>query len=61
MTDFNKTFALISGIALCVLAGLFAFGYAYGATACGIFIGIIVLVATVVWASYLVTLDLWGR
>jgi hypothetical protein len=60
MTDFNKVFALISGISLCVLAGLFAVGFAYGADAVAFCIAVMVLVALTVAASYWVSFEITG-
>jgi hypothetical protein len=60
MTNFNKTFALISGISLCVLAGLYAVGFAYGPDAVAACIGAMVLVVLTVAASYWAACEIWS-
>jgi hypothetical protein len=60
MSDFNKVFALISGISLCVLAGLFAVGFAYGVEAVGACIGVMVLVAMVVGGAFWIAMEITG-
>jgi hypothetical protein len=60
MSDFTKVFALISGISLCVLAGLFAVGFAYGADAVGFCIGVMILVAMVVSGAFWVAMEITG-
>jgi hypothetical protein len=60
MSDFTKVFALISGISLCVLAGLFAVGFAYGGEAVGACIGVMVLVALVLSVASVIAMDITG-
>jgi hypothetical protein len=60
MNDFNKVFALISGISLSILAGLFAVGFAYGADAVFNCIFVMVLVALAVGGSYWAACEIWG-
>ena len=60
MTDFTKVFALISGISLCVLAGLFAVGFAYGADAVAFCIAVMVLVAMVVGGAFWAACEITG-
>jgi hypothetical protein len=60
VSDFTKVFALISSISLCVLAGLFAVGFAYGPDAVAACIAVMVLVAMVIGGAFWIAMKITG-